>query len=302
MTSYKKSKNKILSSVWWIYLIGSLIAFYFLYQGNQSIRQLNETQSAIYKQKQDSLSDIVGIYNELINADVYFIQGEYDTVSSIYSTLLQSEKKSRLLGSQIAMRQQRLLDMQSSKDSIFEDLNTYRFLLNNARKNNDTLSSQLQHLEKQVTTIQEKHEIQIAELKNTIQEQEKQLSKKDKVQVISFRNEKGNLIHYLGEVRDGMANGGGVGIFNTGGIYKGEWKNNQRHGKGTYEWKDGHKYEGEFVNGEREGQGTYLWSSGEKYVGQWRGGKRNGQGTLFDKDNNVSYEGLWEDDKIKSGR
>lgn len=53
------------------------------------------------------------------------------------------------------------------------------------------------------------------------------------------------------------------------------------------------------MNGEREGQGTYLWSSGEKYVGQWKAGKRSGKGTLFDKDNNISYEGLWEDDKIK---
>lgn len=299
MANYKKSKRKILSSILWIYIFGSLVSFYFLYQGNQSIRQLNNSQSITFKEKQDSLKEVLGIFNELIVVDEFFIQGQYDSASSMYNSLLESENKRLLLGGHIALRQQQLLDMESSKDSIFKDLNTYRFLLNNARKNNDTLTSQVQRLEHQVTIIQEKHEIQVAELKNTIQEQEKQLSKKDKVQVISFRNEKGNLIHYLGEVKDGMANGGGVGIFDTGGIYKGEWKNNQRHGKGTYEWKDGHKYEGEFVNGEREGQGTYLWSSGEKYVGQWRGGKRNGQGTLFDKDNNVSYEGLWEDDRIK---
>lgn len=140
---------------------------------------------------------------------------------------------------------------------------------------------------------------QIDSLQQKLAQQEKELARKEAKQVISFTNENGNLIHYLGEVKNGKANGGGIGIWNTGSIYKGEWKDNMRHGKGEFKWADGQVYEGEFKNDMRSGKGTYYWPSGEKYVGEFANNRMNGKGTLFDPDGNKEYEGEWKNDKPK---
>jgi len=142
-------------------------------------------------------------------------------------------------------------------------------------------------------SLQTRMEDMIAEMKR----KEKELGKKEQVQVISFSSTKGQKIHYLGEVRDGKANGGGVGIWTTGSVYRGQWRNNLRHGEGSFEWADGERYEGTYVDGIREGFGKYHWPSGDRYEGQWKGDRRNGQGTLFDMDGNVRFKGEWKDDK-----
>lgn len=299
MPEEKKTKKLIFQAVAGIYFAASLVTFYFLYEGNQSLAENTERQLEIQERNLDSLSKVKDLFEEMLVADNFFITGQYDSAYAAYKILNEERVSSSVLNDFIAMRKQRILEIQESRDTLLGDIQAYQFMMVNLRNKNDSMNVLLDTLFQQITVKQEKYNKEIARLDNTVTELNNKLASKEKIQVISFRNEKGNLIHYLGEVRDGMANGGGVGIFDTGGIYKGEWKNNQRHGKGTYEWKDGHKYEGEFVNGEREGQGTYLWSSGEKYVGQWKAGKRSGKGTLFDKDNNISYEGLWEDDKIK---
>lgn len=253
----------------------------------------------IHEQQMDSLSSVKDVYKELILADNYFITGQYDSANNIYMSLNQNQLSNDALNEFLKLRVMRIAEINDSKDTLLQDLRSYQFMMANLKRKNDSLVGLVDTTMQQISVKQDSHNKELKKLESTISELTNRLANKEKVQVISFRNEKGNLIHYLGEVREGMANGGGVGIFDTGGIYKGEWKNNQRHGKGVYEWKDGHKYEGEFVLGEREGQGTYIWSSGEKYVGQWKAGKRSGQGVLYDKDNNISYDGLWLDDKIK---
>lgn len=137
----------------------------------------------------------------------------------------------------------------------------------------------------------------ISQLSRTLKEKQEQLNKKDRVKVIQFESLSGKTIHYLGEVQDGKANGGGVGIWPTGSIYRGDWKENRRNGKGTIESANGERYEGQWVEGRREGVGTYYWPSGERYEGEWKNNRRNGQGTLFDPDGNISYKGKWKDDK-----
>lgn len=137
----------------------------------------------------------------------------------------------------------------------------------------------------------------IAKAHEDIRKKDKELQKKQRVQVISFAGNNGATIHYLGEVVEGKANGGGVGIWSTGSLYRGEWRNNLRHGKGSFEWVDGEKYNGEYIDGKREGDGTYTWPSGERYEGQWMNDRRNGEGILYDVDGNKRYEGAWKDDK-----
>lgn len=140
----------------------------------------------------------------------------------------------------------------------------------------------------------------IDSLKNALVLTQNKLERKENVKVLSFTNENGNLVRYLGEVKNEKANGGGVGIWDTGSIYKGDWKNNKRHGQGIFEWVDGQKYEGNFENDIRTGKGTYFWPSGDKYVGEFENNRINGQGTLYNLDGEIEYEGEWKNGKPKS--
>jgi hypothetical protein len=295
----KKSKNILIFGP---FAILALVAVLYVnearHRHEQDLELLHKRVELLTAQN-DSIQKIADLYEGLMNSDTYFFSGDYEAAEKAYEQLTEQDQSALILLEFIQLRQQKIASFSSNKDSIINDIQTLRLLLSNTSQQNDLLEAKIAAFEKQLISAKEDRDKELFALKQTVNEQKTKLATKEKVQVISFKNDKGNLIHYLGEVRDGKANGGGVGIFDTGGIYKGEWKNNQRHGKGTYEWKDGHKYDGEFVNGEREGQGTYIWSSGEKYVGQWSAGKRNGEGILYDKDNNISYEGFWLDDKIK---
>lgn len=179
---------------------------------------------------------------------------------------------------------------------------------NQENVNKDLLLAQnrkkLIELSKELEETREKQGEELAktkeQLRNTREEldkKERQLNRKERIQVLSFNGQKGAKIHYLGEVVEGKAQGGGMGIWTTGSIYRGEWKDNKRHGKGTFEWADGEKYEGDYNNDIREGTGTYYWPSGERYEGGWANNMRQGEGKLYDKDGNISYSGLWDKDK-----
>jgi hypothetical protein len=94
---------------------------------------------------------------------------------------------------------------------------------------------------------------------------------------------------YVGEFKDGMANGHGTYTFgegpNKGNIYNGKFKDNTRCGQGTMIWANGAKYVGEWIDSERYGQGTMIYEDGAKYVGEWRDTKDNenvwhGKGTF----------------------
>jgi antitoxin component YwqK of YwqJK toxin-antitoxin module len=129
---------------------------------------------------------------------------------------------------------------------------------------------------------------------------EMQLSRKETVRVITFKNSSGNLIHYLGETEGDKAKGNGVGIWNTGSIYRGEWLNNKRHGNGEFSWSDGQKYSGEFVDDVRTGKGIYYWPSGERYEGEFLNNKRHGNGVFYDPDGNIKFNGAWKNDKFSA--
>jgi hypothetical protein len=115
---------------------------------------------------------------------------------------------------------------------------------------------------------------------------------------LNFFNPKGKNVNYYGEVKDEKANGYGIGIFDSKGVYEGQWKNNERHGKGKYTWVNGDKYEGDFNDDLRHGYGIYLFSTGEKYVGNWKNDLRNGKGTFYSKEGKVLLDGTWTNDKF----
>lgn len=176
-----------------------------------------------------------------------------------------------------------LLEMQtelSSKNSAVDSLITL----------NDSLSYTLKNYEK--LSRRKTDSLILAANKK-----ESRLQRKETVKVISFKNNNGNLIHYLGETQNNTANGNGVGIWNTGSIYRGEWSNNLRHGTGEFSWSDGQQYKGDFVKDIRTGNGTYYWPSGEKYEGEFVNNKRHGNGVFYDPDGNVKFDGEWRNDK-----
>lgn len=116
---------------------------------------------------------------------------------------------------------------------------------------------------------------------------------------IFFKSTKGVKIEYAGQIVNGKAQGYGVGLFESGGIYKGNWQNNRRHGKGVYTWKDGEKYEGDFANDKRDGFGTYTWKNGERYEGQWKNDMRDGKGTIYKSNGDIKIAGLFIKDNLQ---
>ncbi len=109
---------------------------------------------------------------------------------------------------------------------------------------------------------------------------------------------KGEPVNFLGEIRNGKANGKGVAVWKNGSTYQGDWKDNLRHGRGVFTWVDGEKYSGEYRNDLRHGEGVYTAKTGERYEGEWADDKRHGEGRLYDKQGKLRLRGIWKADKL----
>ncbi|MFA9187542.1 hypothetical protein AAGV33_03385 [Flavobacterium sp. FBOR7N2.3] len=118
--------------------------------------------------------------------------------------------------------------------------------------------------------------------------------------MLDLVSSKGVKFQYIGQFKRGNANGYGIGLFESGSVYKGFWKDNKRQGKGVFTWKDGERYEGNYVEDKRDGEGNYYWKNGEIFKGQWQDDKRNGPGKLFKKNGKLKKEGIWINDEFKS--
>lgn len=114
--------------------------------------------------------------------------------------------------------------------------------------------------------------------------------------ILNLTSSKGKKFQYIGQMKGKVATGFGIGIFETGSIYKGYWKDNMRDGKGIFTWKDDEHYEGQFVADNREGYGVYYWKNGEVYKGNWKHDQREGQGILYGKNGKIKEEGVWKND------
>ncbi len=291
----KLFKNKLFLIYLLLYLV-TLISLSILYNSSLNKLKLN---AALFAQKEAevvSLQEKINTLHQLISVDELVIfKGEYQKALEKYDLLnnQNSEEINTLINKRKNYINQLLQDIQSDNQSLINKditISHNKQFINSLQNENDSLKT---HYVLQINSLTS----QVENLEQEISKKEKVITHKENIKVISFKNKKGNTIHYLGEITNQKANGGGVGIWSTGSIYKGNWKNNMRHGKGTFEWADGEKYEGEFVNDIKEGQGTYYWMSGEKYVGEWKNDKRNGKGILYDPDNNIRYDGFWVNDK-----
>lgn len=296
--SSSKNIKRVKYILFFSYVVASIIILISIF--SWSTQKQKKLKAQI--NKQENLADSSGIEIEKLKtlqlADDYFFKGDYSQAKTSYTSILNTYELSRTQENRIQQKIDRISEVESTKEVITDEIRAYRFTLKNKEAKIDSLQQVVENIKKENRKDLAAKNKRIDRLNEEINQKKKALSKKQDVQVISFKNDKGDIIHYLGNVENDKATGGGIGIWKTGGLYKGDWQENKRHGEGEYEWSDGHRYQGEFKNDKREGEGTYYWPSGEKYVGEWSDGKRNGQGTLYDQDGNVQYEGKWKDDKI----
>jgi hypothetical protein len=205
-----------------------------------------------------------------------------------------SEAQKRFLNSQLML-------IKSIKDSVSVLNQLDQFMLDSItqlHEGNFDLKGSIDSMRSVWRLKDKERQKELRRLRSTLDMKTEQLRYRDKIKVITFMSSKGKKVHYLGEVVNEKAEGGGIGIWSTGGMYQGDWENNQRYGEGRYEWSNEHVYVGEFKNDVREGEGIYYWPSGERYEGEWIADKRSGLGTLYDKNGNIQYEGKWKNDKV----
>jgi hypothetical protein len=297
MSLKEKKILRTYKSLFYITLILFIMTFSIwisdIYVDNSSLK-LAETEQLydLETKRNNTLLKILNIDSEvLINKDLKAAISEYQ---SLISEDIDDELK-KIIDVRIETLNKQLADINKNtqtRENLISSLNR-QVLENQALK--DELNTYNSDTKNQFTAKNNT----IDSLKNALALAHTKLGRKEKIQVLSFTNENGNLIRYLGEVKNDKANGGGVGVWNTGSIYKGDWKNNQRHGQGIFEWADGQKYEGNFENDIRTGNGTYYWPSGEKYVGEFENNRINGKGILYNLDGEIEYEGEWKNGKPK---
>ena len=128
------------------------------------------------------------------------------------------------------------------------------------------------------------------------------LSRSSGPNYLTFKSREGNEIYYVGEIKNGKANGNGVALLSTGSRYQGEWEDNRKDGVGEFHWNDGAWYEGEYVEDMRSGRGTYHFPDGSTFVGQWAEDVRNGEGVFYNAKGKVVTRGVWDKDILVEGR
>lgn len=236
-------------------------------------------------------------------ADSLFFAGEIEKATSIYKALDKgSSGTTHLMSSRINW----LKNTDSLSANLIKESQSLRQQLEVRNKKIEELTSKVTylHLEnKNNRSLLKQYQTQLAyqkdSLVNLLRIESERIKKNSKFlqDTISFHSSKNYHIRYYGEIKDGKANGSGVGMWSSGGYYYGTWQNNRRHGHGTYHWKDGEYYIGEYSLDVRKGIGTYYWNNGEKYEGSWENDQRNGFGTLYDPVGRVKFKGIWENDQ-----
>lgn len=239
-------------------------------------------------QVQDSLRSKITDYEAVFEVDSMLIDGDYNQALQSYTKNLgtiQDGKSILPLRIAVAEKMKRLnRGANFDSNSLPEDRDTLvapNTAGNLGVRQADSLSFAL-----------EKAKVELNSLR-------RQLLRKSFGEYLTFKSKKGNLMHYVGQVKNGQANGTGIAILDTGSRYEGEWKNNQRSGRGIFYWADGQHYEGSYANDMRNGLGTYYWPNKEKYVGQWKNDMRDGHGVFYGADGKVVAKGIWKADKLE---
>jgi hypothetical protein len=299
MSTENTKKLKLYKSLTILFLITSITVITLLII-NAFKNKEHQQEGSVSIEAHNQLTENFGIAQEILKLDQQLLANEnrqniLEKLESFQSTI-DDNYLSDIVKNRIAFTKN-LIKAQSEDEYLQQDLQTE---LQEKNMVIDSLSKVGDSLNRTLITFKKTTERKTDSLIATAKKREMQLSRKETVKVITFKNGSGNLIHYLGETEGDKAKGNGVGIWNTGSIYRGEWLNNKRHGKGEFTWNDGQKYSGDFVDDVRTGNGIYYWPSGERYEGEFLNNKRHGNGIFYDPDGNVKFNGEWKNDKFST--
>lgn len=262
------------------------LALFFGIKTNQLQEQLESSKDYL-----SELDNRMSAQRELWEIDSLLMDGEYRQALNAYED--QYKQKEIHDGQSIEMRVALVKELLRLRyENQLSSIRQQKTEQIDSTQADGLLASEDLMLTDSLSFALEKAKVQLACLK-------KQLNNKSFGEYLTFTNSKGSTMHYVGQVKNGKANGFGVALLSTGSRYEGEWKDNMRHGEGTYYWSDGQYYVGEYLNDKRNGQGTYYWPNGEKYAGHWEDDERDGKGTFYGKDGEVVAAGTWEDDKLE---
>ncbi len=283
----KKRKKRIKKRVLIPYLLLGAVgvaALFFLVRANKLQYQLKKSV-----QNQVELLRTKSEYQELIRIDSILVAGDYQTALDTYNSVNDHgiERDGAAIQLRIALAQ-KMLQFQKTdggeatlaKNDSIDSTRTNRVITPIEIRQYDSLNFAL-----------EKAKVQLSRMK-------RQLKGKAFGEYLTFKSKKGNTMHYVGQVKNGKANGTGIALLDTGSRYEGEWEENQRVGEGTFYWADGEYYVGSYSNDRRNGEGSYFWPNGEKYIGQWKDDKRNGNGSFYGADGKIVTSGIWKNDKL----
>lgn len=274
-----KKKNRIFYIL--LPLLFTGMAF-FAYRSHQLGKELKDAHTL-----KDQLAQLKGKQLKMASIDSLLVQGRYEEALLSYQQTMEGQKEANVDISLRMALAQRLLDNArtlppQTEEPMFKQDST----------DNGAIAPTLVRTLDSLQFALEKSKVQIQSLQG-------QLLKSSVGGYLKFNSNKGTPLHYVGEIKNGKANGSGIALMDTGSRYEGSWENNERHGKGTFYWPDGQKYSGEYAHDMRNGNGTYYWPNGEKYVGGWKDDKRYGEGTFYGPDGTVVTQGIWKDDKLQ---
>ncbi len=272
---YLTSRNNIYISFAFLFL--ALSFSFFKYYTTKSQWELEVEKSKILQDSLNSINVQQGDYKQYLEAVNHLVKNENEAAQTIFQKLSNSPDSLIVSGLKISSILNRPEIIVIAKPQI-------------TQKSNE-ISEPMEITEPPVQKTVDKVEV----IPTIIPAEKKEAIDKP----IYFKSSKGVKIEYAGQVVNNKANGYGVGLFESGGVYKGNWQNNKRHGKGVYIWKDGEKYEGDFVGDKREGFGIYTWKNGEKYEGQWKNDMRDGKGTLYKANGDIKIAGLFIKDNLQ---
>jgi hypothetical protein len=246
-----------------------------------------------HKTELSSLLSTIKVLELKSSADESFIMGEHEDAFYLYRQL------DSLTGDSLAFRRSTFA-INTSSDSnkiltLSRKLEQTIALLTEYQEREKFMKEET--VDKEIDT-EEEYKNEILSLNQKLAATQKEIEGlKTNHGVIRFTSTKNGSVTYIGDLRDGKADGAGFGLWNTGSSYQGSWRNNLRHGKGVFQWADGEKYEGDYANDQRHGFGVYTAKAG-KYEGEWLNDMRHGEGRLFEANGKLKVHGVWEKDKL----
>ena len=274
---------KIKKSIVFLFLAVVVIVLIWLTVSNQRL----QNRLSDLKAEQTRWSQQMQGIEELRSTDSLLLKGEYATAIASYTDRIKTQSELNLgIPLRIALAEKLLQERQGNRtDNATDSLNENAL----ADRGMDA-AEEVEKLDSLNFRL-EKTKVQLAQLKKQVQE-------KSFGEYLQFTSNKGDRMHYVGQVKNGKANGYGIALLDTGSRFEGEWKDNQRHGEGSFYWADGEVYKGHYENDKRNGFGIYSWPNGEKYAGDWKNDKRNGKGKFYDENGSIVTSGLWKEDKL----